>query len=81
MTSALLLNAGGATVLVGCWVLAVVHVYRSLAADERRSLPAGREHRVASGQTANGRVTKELSTLAAYRMPQVGPGGAWPGGR
>lgn len=36
MISVLLLNVGAAIVLVGLWTGAVVHVYRSLAADERR---------------------------------------------
>lgn len=36
MTSAIVLNAVGALIIVGGWTLAVLYVYRSLAADSRR---------------------------------------------
>lgn len=37
MGSVLLLNAAGSAVVIGLWIAAVVHVYRSLAADEALS--------------------------------------------
>ena len=41
MTSAIVLNVVGALVIVGGWSLAVLYVYRSLAADgRRRTVPA-----------------------------------------
>lgn len=64
MSSALLLNAVGAIVLVGIWIAAVVHVYVSLAADEKRSPGATRERLIGSPKAIKGQVSTARSALA-----------------
>jgi hypothetical protein len=64
MTSALLLNAVGATVLVGIWIAAVVHIYRSLAKDELRSPATGAERLLRSPKTRPGLLTTARGALA-----------------
>lgn len=63
MGSMLLLNIGGATVLVGIWIVAVVHTYRSLAADEKRST-APRERLAAAPKAIRGQVNPARSAIA-----------------
>ncbi len=65
MTSALLLNIGGAIVFVGIWTAAVVHVYHSLAADERRASGTGGQRRLRSPKVIPGPVSPAGRALAS----------------
>ena len=65
MNSALLLNAVGAIVLVGIWITAVVHVYRSLAHDEKRSAAGGRRPRTSPASAPAGQDPSQRSPRRA----------------
>jgi hypothetical protein len=63
MTSAIMLNAIGATVLVGGWTFAVLHAHRALAADERRPAASWSSPMTERGQLA------QVSPVPTRRAP------------
>jgi hypothetical protein len=70
MTSAIVLNAVGALIIVGGWTLAVLYAYRALAADGRR--PASPQRLVPDRNAQNGAAGSGRATVPATNRPKGG---------